>query len=332
MNLIIMAIESSCDETSVAIIHNKKILSNIINSQKIHKNYGGVIPELASRNHQKIIISIINKALKNAKIKLNQLNAIAFTRGPGLLGSLLIGASFAKSISLSLKIPLISINHIHAHILSNFINKPKPKFPFLCCIVSGGHTQIIIIRNYLCANKIGETKDDAIGEAIDKISKLININYPGGAILDIYAKYGNKNKFKFPITIVPRLNFSFSGIKTAFLYFLKKNKKKNKNFIKKNKFNICASIQESIIETLINKLKKAIKQTNIKYITIGGGVASNSRLKNKLTKLSGNKIKIFIPNSQYCIDNAGMIAITAYYKYLNNKFSNLKTCIVPKNL
>lgn len=317
----ILAIESSCDETSASVIQDSKILSNIIANQKIHELYGGVVPELASREHQKNIIPVVLSALDTAKIHKNQLDAIAFTRGPGLLGALLVGVSFAKSMALSLNIPLIEVNHMQAHVLAHFIGESKPIFPFLCLTVSGGHTQIVLVRDYLDMEVIGQTQDDAVGEAFDKTAKLLGLPYPGGPLIDKYAQEGNPLAFPFPKSEMPDLNFSFSGIKTAILYFLQNNTQKNPQFIQENLKDICASVQYSLVEILMQKLRKASKQTNIKEISIAGGVAANSGLRNALqTEAKKYNWNIYIPDFQYCTDNAAMIAMVAHYKYLAKDF------------
>ncbi|MCU0439623.1 MAG: tRNA (adenosine(37)-N6)-threonylcarbamoyltransferase complex transferase subunit TsaD [Raineya sp.] len=317
----ILAIESSCDETSASVIQDSKILSNIIANQKIHELYGGVVPELASREHQKNIIPVVLGALDAAKIHKNQLDAIAFTRGPGLLGALLVGVSFAKSMALALNIPLIEVNHMQAHVLAHFIGEPKPQFPFLCLTVSGGHTQIVLVRDYLDMEVIGQTQDDAVGEAFDKTAKLLGLPYPGGPLIDKYAKEGNSLAFPFPKSEMPDLNFSFSGIKTAILYFLQNNTQKNPQFIQENLKDICASVQYSLVEILMQKLRKASKQTKIKEITIAGGVAANSGLRNSLqTEAKKHNWNVYIPDFQYCTDNAAMIAMVAHYKYLAQDF------------
>jgi len=324
----ILAIESSCDDTAVAVLKNKKVLSNIITNQKIHKKYGGVVPELASRAHQKNIIPIVEVALKKSNLNKNQLNAIAFTKGPGLLGSLLVGVNFAKSLALSLGIPCIEVHHMHAHILSHFIenNKVIPNFPYLCLTVSGGHTQLVIVKDYFSIEIIGKTLDDAAGEAFDKTAKTLGIEYPGGPLMDKYAKNGNNLKFNFSKSKVPQLNFSFSGIKTNVLYFIKDQLKIDKHFIKNNLEDLCASIQHTIIEMLMEKLVLGSKKTKINNIAISGGVAANSYLRNQLKKSAKkHNWKIFIPKVEYCTDNAAMIGLVGYLKYLNNEFSEINS-------
>ena len=318
---VILAIESSCDETSVAICNNGKITSNVIANQTIHQNYGGVIPELASRVHQQNIVPVIQQALIDAKVTKNDLNAVAFTQGPGLLGALLVGVSFAKSFALALNLPLISVNHMHAHILAHFIDDPKPQFPFICLTVSGGHTQIVLVRDYFDMEIIGETLDDAAGEAFDKTAKILNLPYPGGPLIDKHAKDGNPLAFKFAEPQIKNLDFSFSGFKTSILYFIRDMEKKNPHFISENLNDICASVQYSIVNILLNKLKKAASQYGIKEIAIAGGVSANSGLRLSLQKLAEElNWNIYIPAFQYCTDNAAMIAIAGYHKYLNQDF------------
>ncbi len=326
----ILAIESSCDETSASIIRDGKVLNNVIASQAVHHKYGGVVPELASRAHQQNIWRVVNEAMQSASIKNNELNAIAFTRGPGLMGSLLVGVSFAKGMALALDLPLIEVNHMEAHVLAHFIQEPKPQFPFLCLTVSGGHTQIVLVKDFLDMKVIGETQDDAVGEAFDKAAKMMGLPYPGGPLIDQYAKEGNPNAFKFSQTLMPDLNFSFSGIKTAFLYFLRDRKKEDENFVEKNLNDICASLQRHLVNMLLQKLKFAAQQTGIKEIAIAGGVAANSGLRNTLAQTAKElNWKIFIPEFQYCTDNAAMIAMAAHYKFLAGKFCGLDVAPVP---
>ena len=334
--IIILGIESSCDDTSAAIIKDGKKISNIIGSQKIHEKYGGVVPELASRAHLQNIIPVVNQAIKESRVKKNQISAVAFTRGPGLLGSLLVGVSFAKSFGLALNIPIIDVNHMHGHILAHFIkeNDQKhnpPKFPFLCLTVSGGHTQIVKVNDYLDFDLIGETIDDAAGEAFDKSAKTLGMKYPGGPLIDKYAINGNPHAFKFGIPKVDGLNFSFSGLKTSILYFIQKKLKENPKFIKQNLDDICASIQFSIVKILVDKLEKASKQTQIKEIAIAGGVSANSGLRNRIKQMEKtHNWNTHIPPFSYCTDNAAMIAITGYYKYLNNEFCSQKITANPR--
>jgi N6-L-threonylcarbamoyladenine synthase len=318
---IILAIESSCDETSVAICNNGKITANVIANQTIHENYGGVIPELASRVHQQNIVPAIQQALTIAKVNKKDINAVAFTQGPGLLGALLVGVSFAKSFALALDLPLIAVNHMQAHILAHFIDDPKPSFPFLCLTVSGGHTQIVLVRDYFDMEIVGETLDDAAGEAFDKTAKLLNLPYPGGPLIDKHAQHGNPQAFKFPVPQIQDLNYSFSGFKTAILYFIRDKQKENPLFIEQNLADICASVQYSIVNILLSKLKKAAKQYNCKEIAIAGGVSANSGLRNALMEAKETMgWNVYIPAFQYCTDNAGMIAIAGYHKFLAKDF------------
>lgn len=326
MSVTILAIESSCDETSAAVCVDGKILSNFIATQAVHEQYGGVVPELASRAHMQHIVPVVDRALKEAGRQLSDLDAIAFTQAPGLIGSLLVGAQFAKSMSLALGKPLIAVHHMQAHVLANLIEDPKPNFPFLCLTVSGGHTQIVRCESPQQLTIIGETIDDAAGEAFDKSAKLLGLPYPGGPLIDKYAKTGSPNRFKFPEPQIPGLDFSFSGLKTAILYFLQENTKANPSFVEENLADICASIQHRIISILMNKVKKASTETGIKDVCIAGGVSANSGLRTALIE-TGEKLKwnTFIPAFQYCTDNAGMIAITAYYKFLAGESTALNT-------
>ena len=318
---VILAIESSCDETSVAICNNGKITANVIANQTIHENYGGVIPELASRVHQQNIVPVIQQALIDAKVNKNEVNAVAFTKGPGLLGALLVGVSFAKSFALALDLPLIAVNHMHAHILAHFIEDPKPTFPFLCLTVSGGHTQIVLVKDYSSMEIVGETLDDAAGEAFDKTAKILNLPYPGGPLIDKHAQKGNPLAYKFPEPQIKGLDFSFSGFKTAILYFIRDQEKIDPDFIAKNLDDICASVQYSIVNILLNKLKRAAKEYGIKDVAIAGGVSANSGLRNALKELAfTQQWNVFIPAFEYCTDNAAMIAIAGYHKYLNQDF------------
>ncbi|WP_337044487.1 tRNA (adenosine(37)-N6)-threonylcarbamoyltransferase complex transferase subunit TsaD [Emticicia sp. 17c] len=327
----ILAIESSCDETSAAVISNGKICSNIVAGQLIHERFGGVVPELASRAHQQHILPVVENALKKANIAKNQLNAIAFTRGPGLLGSLLVGTSFAKAMALGLSIPLIEVNHIQAHVLAHFIDAPAPRFPFLCLTVSGGHTQIVLVRDYLDMEVIGETQDDAVGEAFDKTAKLLGLPYPGGPLIDKYAQQGNPEAFQFPLSEMPKYNFSFSGIKTSILYFLKSNLEKNPDFIEQNIADICASVQQTLIKMLLQKLRRAARELNIKDVAIAGGVSANSGLRKALQDLGEKENwRVYIPQFQYCTDNAGMIAMAAYFKYQKGEFTSQEVSPLPR--
>jgi N6-L-threonylcarbamoyladenine synthase len=327
MSVYLLALESSCDDTSVAVLHNNEVLSNIVCNQSIHEQYGGVVPELASRDHLKNIIPAIDTALNQANVKLNQLNAIAVTRGPGLIGSLLVGLSAAKSLSLALSIPLIEVNHIQAHLLAHFIkdvHHQSLQFPFLGLIVSGGHTQILVVKDYFEYELLGETLDDAAGEALDKGAKILGLGFPGGPIIDNLSQKGNDKAFTFPKAKVKPFHFSFSGIKTSLLYLIQNETKSNPNFIKENLNNLCASYQSTIVEMLIDGLNEAIDKTNIRKIAIAGGVSANSKLRLELQKLSQEKnVEIFKLPLKYCTDNAAMIGIAGYFKYLQKQFSEL---------
>ena len=323
----ILGIESSCDDTSASVICNAKVLSNIVANQEIHSKYGGVVPELASRAHQQNIVPVIHKAIEKANISKEDLSAVAFTRGPGLMGSLLVGTSFAKSLALGLQIPLIDVNHMQAHILSHFIEESStkiPPFPFICLTISGGHTQIVKITNHFEMEVLGETIDDAVGEAFDKSAKILGLPYPGGPMIDTYAKLGNPKAFKFTKPKVGDLNFSFSGLKTGILYFIEKKQRINSKFIEENLHDICASIQFTIVEILMNKLKNAVKHTGIKQIAIAGGVSANSEIRNRL-QLAEKQFgwTTYIPKFEYTTDNAAMIAITGYLKYLKNEYADV---------
>jgi N6-L-threonylcarbamoyladenine synthase len=317
----ILGIESSCDETSVAVCVNGEIRSNIIATQAVHQHYGGVVPELASRAHQQNIVPAVQEALSTAKISKNELSAIAFTRGPGLLGSLLVGTSFAKGFALAKNLPLIEVNHMQAHILAHFIDNPKPSFPFLCLTVSGGHTQIVLVKNYFDMEVLGSTIDDAAGEAFDKTAKILGLPYPGGPLVDKYAQAGNPHAFSFPEPQIPDLNFSFSGLKTSILYFINKGVQQNPNFIQEHLEDICASVQNRIITILLAKLTKAAKLYGISQVAIAGGVSANSGLRKALQDLAEKQNwEVFIPKFEYCTDNAAMIAIAGYYKFLATDF------------
>lgn len=320
----ILAIESSCDETSASVCVDGEIRSNHIANQTVHEQYGGVVPELASRAHMQNIVPVVDVALANAKTGISSADAIAFTQAPGLIGSLLVGAQFAKSLSLALNKPLIAVHHMQAHVLANLIDDPKPEFPFLCLTVSGGHTQIVLANSPYDLKVIGETIDDAAGEAFDKSAKLLGLPYPGGPLIDKYAKEGDAARFKFAEPQIPALDFSFSGLKTSVLYFLQAKQKENADFIQQNLNDLCASIQATIINILMKKVKKAVTQTGVKNICIAGGVSANSGLRAAL-KVWGDKYQwnTFIPKFEYCTDNAAMIAITAYYKYLKGEFAAL---------
>jgi N6-L-threonylcarbamoyladenine synthase len=324
-DIIILGIESSCDDTSAAVLKNGEILSNIVAGQKVHEKYGGVVPELASRAHQQNIIPTVDTALKEAGISKNQLSAIAFTRGPGLLGSLIVGTGFAKSFALGLDIPLVEVNHMQGHILAHFIkNKEEyyPKFPFICMTVSGGHTQLVLVRDHFDMKIIGQTIDDAAGEAFDKAAKILGLPYPGGPLIDKYAKDGNPEKFVFPVSNIGDFDFSFSGLKTSLLYFLKKETAKDPSFIEKNVADVCASYQYTIIKTLFKKLIRAAQQYHITDVAIAGGVSANSLLRSELFRIGKEQgWNTFIPEFQYCTDNAGMIAIAGHYKFLKGEFA-----------
>ncbi len=318
---IILGIESSCDETSASICIDGVVVSNVTATQSVHEQYGGVIPEIASRIHQQNIIPVVDTAISNAKISKNDINAVAFTRGPGLLGALLVGSSFSKAFALAMNIPLIEVNHMQAHILAHFIDEPKPSFPFLCLTVSGGHTQIVLVKDYFDMELIGETTDDAAGEAFDKSAKLLGLPYPGGPLIDQYAKDGDPSVYKFTEPQIPNYDFSFSGLKTQILYFLQKEKQKNPQFIEENINDLCASIQHRIVSILLNKLEKAADDLQINSVAIAGGVSANSGLRNALESLANKKgWKVFIPAFEYCTDNAGMISIAGYHKFLKGEF------------
>ncbi len=332
-DIYILGIESSCDDTSAAVLKNDKVLSNIIASQDIHKKYGGVVPELASRAHLSNIIPTVESAIKEAKISLNQLSAISFTKGPGLMGSLIVGTEFSKALSLSLKIPVIEVNHMQAHILVHFINNGKdmPSFPFLGVTISGGHTQFILVKDYFEMKILGETLDDAIGEAFDKCGKKLGLGYPAGPLIDKISAKGDENKFKFPLPKVNGGDISYSGTKTAFINFLNKNQTKNIEFINQNINDICASIQKNLIDNLMNKVHLLSVENNLKTIVFGGGVSANSYLKKRLEKYSNeNDLKIFIPEPQFSTDNAAMIGIVGYLKYKDSLESNLKSTPSPR--
>ncbi len=342
--IIILGIESSCDDTAAAIIKDGKLLANIFATQNVHTLYGGVVPELASRAHQQNIIPVVDQAIKKANIKKNEISAIAFTRGPGLMGSLLVGTSFAKAMAMGLNIPLIEVNHLQGHVLAHFIaSSPAPllekergadrfpTFPFLCLTVSGGHTQIVLVNNFFDMHILGETIDDAAGEAFDKVAKVIGLPYPGGPLVDKLAKDGDPKAFTFSKPQVPLLNFSFSGLKTGFMNFITNETAKNPDFIEERKSDICASIQRTIIDMLMDKLKKAAVQTGIRQIAIAGGVSANSGLRSRLLQLEKElEWQVFIPNFEYCTDNAAMIAITGYYKYLKQDFTTQAVTPLPR--
>lgn len=333
-NIYILAIESSCDDTAAAVLCNDKLLSNIVATQEVHTKYGGVVPELASRAHQQNIVPVIHQALAKANIDKKDVSAIAFTKGPGLMGSLLVGTSFAKSLSMGLNVPLIEVNHMQAHILAHFIdeeNFSKPSFPFLAMTISGGHTQIVKVSNYFEMEVIGQTIDDAVGEAFDKSAKILGFPYPGGPLIDKYSKTGNPKAFKFTKPKVGGLDFSFSGLKTAVLYFIQKEVKNNPNFIEENRDDICASIQYTIVEILMDKLKKAVKQTGINQIAIGGGVSANSGIRKALHDAEKKYgWKTYVPKFEYTTDNAAMIGIVGYYKYIQGEFTDLSVTAQPR--
>jgi N6-L-threonylcarbamoyladenine synthase len=333
-DIIILGIESSCDDTSAAVLKNSTILSNLIARQEIHELYGGVVPELASRAHQQNIIPVVDAALKKAGVTKEEIDAIAFTKGPGLMGSLVVGTSFAKAFSMAMKIPLLEVNHMMGHVLAHFIDdegKEKPTFPFLCLTVSGGHTQIVLVEDHLSMKVIGTTIDDAAGEAFDKAAKMLGFPYPGGPLIDKFAKEGDPTKFTFAKPNIQGLDFSFSGLKTSILYFLQKETKLNPNFIEENKADLCASIQASVVDILLKKITKAAKEHNINQIAIAGGVSANSGLRNALQE-AGKKYQwnVFIPKFEYCTDNAAMIAITGKFLFEKGIFGNQKSAAASR--
>lgn len=323
----ILAIESSCDDTSASVMCNTKVLSNVIANQDVHAKYGGVVPELASRAHQQNIVPVVQQALKEAKIGKEELSAIAFTNGPGLMGSLLVGTSFAKSLAMGLQIPLLAINHMQAHILAHFIedsSSKKPSFPFICLTISGGHTQIVKVNDYFDMTVLGETIDDAVGEAFDKSAKILGLPYPGGPLIDKYAQLGNPKAYSFTKPKVGDLEFSFSGLKTGILYFIQKQERINPNFIQENLNDICASIQNTIVEILMDKLKNTVQQTGITQIAIAGGVSANSEIRKRLILAEKHfGWSTYIPKFEYTTDNAAMIGISGYFKYIKKSFSDL---------
>jgi len=328
MSITILAIESSCDDTSAAVVRDGYVLSNLIANQAVHQGYGGVVPELASRAHQANIIPVVDQALEKAGVHADEVSAVAFTRGPGLLGSLLVGTSFAKGFALARNIPLIDVNHLQAHVMVHFAKEHgrenrTPSFPFLCLLVSGGHTQLIVVRDYLNMELIGNTIDDAAGEAFDKCAKVMDLPYPGGPVIDKLAKEGNPHAFRFAKPRIEGLNFSFSGLKTSFLYFLRDKVNDEPDFINNNLSDLCASLQNTIIEMLIAKLVKASKETGIRETGIAGGVSANSGLRNAVSlEAEKRKWNLFLPEFRYTTDNAAMIGVTAYYKYLRNEFAS----------
>lgn len=310
---------------------NGKVLNNIVATQSVHENYGGVVPELASRAHQQNIVPVVDQALKNAAISTEEISAVAFTRGPGLMGALLVGTSFAKGLALALNVPLIEVNHMQAHILAHFIDEPKPKFPFSCLTVSGGHTQIVLVKSFLDMQIVGETQDDAVGEAFDKVAKMMGLGYPGGPMVDKLAQQGNPDAYSFPESEMKGLNYSFSGIKTAVLYFLRDQLKENENFIEENKADIAASVQKTLINMLLQKLRKAAKKYRVNQIAIAGGVSANSGLRNRLTEMAKEESwDVFIPAFEYCTDNAGMIAMAGHYKFLEGEFVDQSVSALPR--
>lgn len=335
MDAVILGIESSCDETSAAVAVNGEILSNVIAGQDVHRKYGGVVPELASRAHQQHIIPVVDAALKEAGVNPSGLSAIAFTRGPGLIGSLLVGASFAKAMSLALGIPLVEVNHMQAHVIGNFAHRKGesanvPEFPFLCLTVSGGHTQLVLVKDFLSMELIGETLDDAAGEAFDKIARMLNLPYPGGPEVDKLAELGNPSAFKFPLPDIDGLNFSFSGLKTSVLYFIQNNQKKDKDFAVKHVNDLAASVRYSIVQILISKLQRAVKETGVKSIALAGGVSANKGLRKALLEKQSEGWKVYMPDFEYCTDNAAMIALYGHYRFLAGEFAPLDIAPVAR--
>jgi N6-L-threonylcarbamoyladenine synthase len=331
MSCNILAIESSCDETSAAVISDGKILNNIVATQSVHEKYGGVVPELASRAHQQHLIPVVAEAIKSSRIAKEELSAVAFTRGPGLMGALLVGVSFAKSFAYALDKPIIEVNHMEAHVLAHFIDSPQPAFPFICLTVSGGHTQLVLVNSPLDMEVLGETQDDAVGEAFDKIAKIIGLPYPGGPHLDKLAAKGNPQAFTFPLSDMKGLSFSFSGIKTAVLYFLRDNIKKDPDFIEKNLENICASVQHTLIKMLMQKLVKVTKERGIKEIAIAGGVSANSGLRETIMEEAKKyRWNVYLPKLEYCTDNAAMVAMAAHFKFQAGIFTNLNVSPLAK--
>ncbi len=330
MSIIILGIESSCDDTAAAILKDGEILSNVVASQEVHRLYGGVVPEVASRAHQENIVPVVDLAIRKAGIQKNDISAIAFTKGPGLIGSLIVGTSFSKAMALSLGIPLVEVHHMQAHVLAHFAEDPKPAFPFLCLTVSGGHTQIVLVKDFLEMEILGQTIDDAAGEAFDKTGKLLGLDYPAGPMIDELARQG-KPVFDFPEPKVSELDFSFSGLKTSILYFLRDNMKQNPDFIKENMADICASVQERIVSILLKKLRIAAQQTGIREIAIAGGVSANSGLRNGLAEMGkAEGWNTYIPKFEFCTDNAGMIAVTGYHKFLKGIFASQEVTPVAR--
>lgn len=333
MSVIILGIESSCDDTSAAVIRDGLLLSNVIASQSVHEEYGGVVPELASRAHQQNIVPVVDAALKRAGVSKSDLSAIAFTRGPGLLGSLLVGTSFAKGLSLGLRVPMVDVNHLHGHVLSHFIRRKEddrvPEYPFLTLLISGGNSQLILVRNYNDMEILGQTIDDAAGEAFDKCAKVMGLPYPGGPHIDRLAAVGNKDAFKFAKPRIPGLDYSFSGLKTSFLYTLRDNIKLNPDFIEQNKADLAASLQHTIIEILLAKLRKAVEQTGVKTVAIGGGVSANSGVRQAVADFcASHGLEAFIPERAFTTDNAAMVAIAGYYKYLDKNSAPIMRCLM----
>ena len=325
---LILAIESSCDDTSAAVLRGQRLLSNVIASQEVHRQYGGVVPELASRAHQQNIVPVVDQAVRQAGIELADIEAVAFTRGPGLLGSLLVGVSFAKSLSQALGVPLIEVNHLQAHVLSHFIKEaddtPVPQFPFMCLLVSGGHTQILLFEDHFKYTVIGQTIDDAAGEAIDKAAKIMDLGYPGGPIIDRLAQDGNPEAFRFATPHIGEFDYSFSGIKTSFLYFLRDRLKEEPDFIERHKADLCASIQSTIVEFLVGKLEKAALRHHARQVAIAGGVSANSLLRRRIAELGErHHWTTFVPQKRFCTDNAAMVGIAAHFKYLNGDFADI---------
>ena len=327
-NALILAIESSCDDTSAAVLRGDRLLSNVTASQKVHEQYGGVVPELASRAHQQNIVPVVDGALRQAGVTRDDIDAVAFTRGPGLLGSLMVGVSFAKGFAQARGIPLVEVNHLQAHVLSHFIKKDDttkvPQFPFVCLLVSGGHTQILLLRSYFDIEVLGQTIDDAAGEAIDKAAKIMDLGYPGGPIIDRLAKEGNPDAYHFATPHIPGFDYSFSGIKTSFLYFLRDRLAEDPSYIETHKADLCASIQKCIVGFLIKKLEAAVKQSGIRQIAVAGGVSANSLLRSEMAKLGQrHHWKVFVPEMPFCTDNAAMVGIAGYFKYLNGDFADI---------
>ena len=325
---IILGIESSCDDTSAAVVRDTLLLSNVIASQRVHEQYGGVVPELASRAHQQNIVPVVDAAISNAGVSRGDISAVSFTRGPGLLGSLMVGVSFAKGFAQALGIPLIEVNHLQAHVLSHFIKETDdsvvPQFPFICLLVSGGHTQILLLRDHFDMEVLGQTIDDAAGEAIDKAAKIMDLGYPGGPIIDRLAKEGNADAFHFATPHIPGYDYSFSGIKTSFLYFLRDRLAEDEAFIERNKADLCASIQQCIVGFLMKKLERAVKDTGVKQVAIAGGVSANSLLRSEVERMGKRRrLQVFVPKMQYCTDNAAMVGIAGYFKYLKGEFADI---------